>query len=93
MCAVFREAVQHSRTRLCHTFFLGESGPRLPIHPELLAHPQPLRNLLFLRQTVACVGVDNARNAALLAIEILALADEGLMEKLGEYRRERASRN
>ena len=42
---------------------------------------------------VACVGVDNARNAALLAIEILALADEGLMEKLGEYRRERASRN
>ena len=42
---------------------------------------------------VACVGVDNARNAALLAIEILALADEGLREKLGEYRRKRASRN
>ncbi len=42
---------------------------------------------------VACVGVDNARNAALLAIEILALADEGLKEKLGEYRRKRASRN
>ena len=42
---------------------------------------------------VACVGVDNARNAALLAIEILALADEGLREKLEEYRRRRASRN
>lgn len=42
---------------------------------------------------VACVGIDNARNAALLAIEILALADEGLREKLGEYRRKRASRN
>lgn len=42
---------------------------------------------------VACVGVDNAQNAALLAIEILALADEGLREKLGEYRRKRASRN
>ncbi len=42
---------------------------------------------------VACVGVDNARNAALLAIEILALADEGLKQKLGEYRRKRASRN
>jgi 5-(carboxyamino)imidazole ribonucleotide mutase len=42
---------------------------------------------------VACVGVDNARNAALLAIEILALADEGLREKLGEYRRKGASRN
>jgi 5-(carboxyamino)imidazole ribonucleotide mutase len=42
---------------------------------------------------VACVGVDNAKNAALLAIEILALADEGLREKLGEYRRKSASRN
>jgi len=42
---------------------------------------------------VACVGVDNARNAALLAIEILARAYEGLKEKLGEYRRKRASRN
>ena len=41
---------------------------------------------------VACVGVDNARNAALLALEILAIADEGLREKLAEYRRKRASR-
>ncbi len=41
---------------------------------------------------VACVGIDNARNAALLALEILAIADEGLREKLTEYRRKRASR-
>jgi 5-(carboxyamino)imidazole ribonucleotide mutase len=39
---------------------------------------------------VACVGIDNARNAALLGIEILALGDDGLREKLVEYRRRRA---
>lgn len=36
---------------------------------------------------VACVGIDNARNAALLAVEILALKDEVLKEKLVAYRR------
>lgn len=41
---------------------------------------------------VACVGVDNARNAALLAIEILALEDSGLRNKLVDYREERAAR-
>jgi 5-(carboxyamino)imidazole ribonucleotide mutase len=41
---------------------------------------------------VACVGIDNARNAALLAIEMLALSDEGFREKLSEYRRKRAVR-
>lgn len=41
---------------------------------------------------VACVGIDNSRNGALLAIEILALSDEGLKEKLVEYRRKRAAR-
>ena len=41
---------------------------------------------------VACVGIDNARNAALLAIEMLALSDDGLREKLMEYRRRRAAR-
>ncbi len=41
---------------------------------------------------VACVGVDNARNAALLAIEVLALNDEGLKKKLEEYRERRRSR-
>ena len=35
---------------------------------------------------VATVGIDNGRNAALLAIEILALKDEELGRKLNEYR-------
>jgi len=35
---------------------------------------------------VACVGIDNAKNAALLAIQILALKYDELMEKLKEYR-------
>jgi 5-(carboxyamino)imidazole ribonucleotide mutase len=40
---------------------------------------------------VATVGIDGAKNAALLAIEILALSDKNLGEKLAEYRRKRAS--
>jgi 5-(carboxyamino)imidazole ribonucleotide mutase len=35
---------------------------------------------------VAAVGIDNGKNAALLAIEILALKDESLRRKLEEYR-------
>jgi len=35
---------------------------------------------------VACVGIDNGKNAALLAAEILALRDERLTEKLEKYR-------
>lgn len=35
---------------------------------------------------VACVGIDNARNAAILAVEILALKYDYLKEKLKEYR-------
>jgi len=41
---------------------------------------------------VACVGIDSAKNAALLAAEILSLGDEGLRQRLEEYRRRRASR-
>jgi phosphoribosylaminoimidazole carboxylase PurE protein len=37
---------------------------------------------------VATVGISNARNAGLLAVQILALADEDLSGKLIEYRRE-----
>jgi 5-(carboxyamino)imidazole ribonucleotide mutase len=40
---------------------------------------------------VATVGIDGSKNAALLAIEILALSDDKLREKLVEYRRKRAS--
>ena len=35
---------------------------------------------------VATVGIDNGKNAALLAVEILALKDESLKKKLEEYR-------
>jgi 5-(carboxyamino)imidazole ribonucleotide mutase len=39
---------------------------------------------------VATVGIDNARNAALLTIEILALSDEALMAALIEFRQKLA---
>jgi len=35
---------------------------------------------------VACVGVDNARNAGILAAEILALSDQAITQKLTEMR-------
>jgi 5-(carboxyamino)imidazole ribonucleotide mutase len=35
---------------------------------------------------VACVGIGNAKNAALLAIEILAVAEPALTEKMLAYR-------
>jgi 5-(carboxyamino)imidazole ribonucleotide mutase len=35
---------------------------------------------------VATVGISNARNAGLLAVQILALSDEGLAQKLMAYR-------
>ena len=39
---------------------------------------------------VATVGIDNARNAALLAVQILALSDEVLMVDLLEFRKKLA---
>ena len=39
---------------------------------------------------VATVGIDNARNAALLAVQILALSDEALMTALLESRKKLA---
>ena len=35
---------------------------------------------------VAAVGISNAKNAALLAIQILALSDSNLAKKIAEYR-------
>ena len=40
---------------------------------------------------VATVAIDGAKNAALLAVEILAIADKQLNERLQEYRRKRAA--
>jgi 5-(carboxyamino)imidazole ribonucleotide mutase len=39
---------------------------------------------------VACVGIDNSENAALLAIEILSLKYPELRNKLAEYRKQKA---
>lgn len=36
---------------------------------------------------VACVGIDNARNAAVLAAQILALTDEGIKQNLEAYKK------
>ena len=40
---------------------------------------------------VVTVGVDNAKNAALLALQILALSDESLFEKMELYREKAAA--
>ena len=37
---------------------------------------------------VACVGIGNAKNAALLAIEILGCGDSKLIQKMRDYRRQ-----
>jgi 5-(carboxyamino)imidazole ribonucleotide mutase len=42
------------------------------------------------RVPVACVAVNGAQNAALLAVQILATADAGLAGKLSEFKRELA---
>ncbi|HUT63965.1 MAG TPA: 5-(carboxyamino)imidazole ribonucleotide mutase [Anaerolineae bacterium] len=36
---------------------------------------------------VATVGISNAKNASVLAVQILAVADEHLAEKMADYRR------
>jgi len=36
---------------------------------------------------VATVGISNAKNASILAVQILAVADEHLAEKMADYRR------
>lgn len=36
---------------------------------------------------VACVGIDNARNAAVLAAQILALSDAGVKDRLAAYKK------
>lgn len=41
---------------------------------------------------VATVGLDNGRNAALLAVEILGLSDEGLKVKVNDHREEMRKR-
>jgi 5-(carboxyamino)imidazole ribonucleotide mutase len=40
---------------------------------------------------VATVAIGNARNAGLLAVQILALSDEGLSQQLEEFRKKMAA--
>ena len=41
---------------------------------------------------VATVAIDGAKNAAILAVEIMAVADPELAEKLADYRRKQAQK-
>lgn len=41
---------------------------------------------------VACVGINGAENAALLAIEMLAIGDDALAQKLKQMRQEKAEK-
>ena len=41
---------------------------------------------------VAAVGLDRGDNAATLAVEILAITDDGLKSKLSDYRKEQATK-
>ena len=41
---------------------------------------------------VATVAIDGAKNAALLAVEIMAVSDSGLAGKLADYRRKQAQK-
>lgn len=61
--------------------------------PVALTHLDGLDSLLSIAQMpggipVATVAVDNARNAALLAVRILGVADEQLREAMQRYQRE-----
>jgi len=42
---------------------------------------------------VATVGIDNGKNAALLAVEILAVSDRKLEQKLRDYRKQMKKKN
>ena len=41
---------------------------------------------------VATVAIGGAKNAAILAVEILALGDKALSDRLADYRREQADK-
>lgn len=69
----------------------------LPVIGVPLAAKEGLRGLDALLSTVqmppgvpvatVAIGKAGAKNAAILAVEILALSDEGLAEKLAEFRK------
>ncbi|ARM30452.1 5-(carboxyamino)imidazole ribonucleotide mutase [Prosthecochloris sp. HL-130-GSB] len=60
----------------------------VPIYSKKLSGQDSLYSIVQMPAgiPVATVGIDNARNAALLAIQMLALTDEGIMKKFEEFR-------
>ena len=47
---------------------------------------------IFPAAAVGCMAIDGADNAALFAIQILALSDAGLAEKLADYKKQMAEK-
>ncbi len=64
----------------------------VPIYSPKLSGMDALYSIVQMPSgiPVATVGIDNARNAALLAVQILALSDETLMAALLEFRQKLA---
>lgn len=65
----------------------------VPIHSKL----NGLDSLLSMVQMpsgipVACVAIDGAKNAALLAVEMLSITDPDLRQKLDEFRAEQRAK-
>lgn len=65
----------------------------VPIHSKL----NGLDSLLSMVQMpsgvpVACVAIDGAKNAALLAIQMLAISDADLLSKLEDFRRKQTEK-
>lgn len=60
----------------------------VPIYSKKLSGQDSLYSIVQMPAgiPVATVGIDNARNAALLAIQMLALGDSDLMDALAEFR-------
>ena len=70
---------------------IASMGPRPVIGVPVNVKLNGLDSLLSIVQMppgvpVACVGVDNARNAGILAAEILALSDPEITDKLNKMR-------
>ena len=76
-------------TRKSHTMPLPRG---VPIFSSKLNGQDSLYSIVQMPAgiPVATVGIDNARNAALLAIQILALSNETLMAALIEFRQKLA---
>jgi len=66
----------------------------VPVESKALSGVDSLHSIVQMPPgvPVACVGIGNARNAGLLAVQILALSDSRLLEKMEEFRRSQVAR-